>query len=276
MPTVNIYLGQTTELAIDPNDVDKVESILSVDGSEVTGKAIGSSYIRIEGIWTEIIVKAPEVTLYVNGSEVSEDSVITYSEGLELNYVITNYYEIDGTIWQLYCYNNESSLWSHTVWQKSTGDSYEVSEYLNGNTMVYTFRLNECPSGDSIWITDNGASNPYIKIALGWKITNDNKNTIYYENIAFKMVKVLYGDANEDGVVDGRDASLVLTEYAKISTSSPASFSESQTIRADVNFDDIIDARDASMILSYYAYLSTLKVGYDVYPIEDTRWLIKS
>ena len=64
------------------------------------------------------------------------------------------------------------------------------------------------------------------------------------------------GDADENGVIDGRDASLVLTEYAQTSTGKESSFSPSQTLAADVDENSVIDGRDASRILSYYASIS--------------------
>lgn len=65
------------------------------------------------------------------------------------------------------------------------------------------------------------------------------------------------GDVNADGLVDAVDATLVLTEYARLSTGSDYSFTDSQIAVADINSDGLVDAVDASLILAYYAYLST-------------------
>ncbi len=65
------------------------------------------------------------------------------------------------------------------------------------------------------------------------------------------------GDVNEDGFVDSGDASLILSEYALLSTGSDSSFTEAQRAAADVNSDDVIDSSDASSILAYYAMAST-------------------
>ncbi|MCR5016747.1 MAG: hypothetical protein K6A75_09325 [Ruminococcus sp.] len=65
------------------------------------------------------------------------------------------------------------------------------------------------------------------------------------------------GDANLDGAVDAKDASLVLVEYALLSTDKPETFTAQQKKNGDVNFDGKIDSKDASRILSYYSYLST-------------------
>ena len=65
------------------------------------------------------------------------------------------------------------------------------------------------------------------------------------------------GDANQDNVIDGRDATAVLTEYAAVSAGKAASFTEDQKKCADVNTDSTIDARDATGILTFYALQSS-------------------
>ena len=67
------------------------------------------------------------------------------------------------------------------------------------------------------------------------------------------------GDVNSDGLIDAVDASMVLAEYAKLSTKATGSFTTIKQITADVNRNGIIDAVDASNILAYYAYISTEK-----------------
>ena len=66
----------------------------------------------------------------------------------------------------------------------------------------------------------------------------------------------ILGDVTNDGIIDGRDASDVLTEYARTSTGKKESYSSAKTKAADVNSDNIIDGRDATLLLSYYAYIS--------------------
>lgn len=65
------------------------------------------------------------------------------------------------------------------------------------------------------------------------------------------------GDVNDDGFVDSGDASLILSEYALLSTGADSSFTDAQRAAADVNSDSIIDSSDASSILAYYAMAST-------------------
>lgn len=68
----------------------------------------------------------------------------------------------------------------------------------------------------------------------------------------------MFGDPNDDGRVDAKDATFVLKEYALRSTNVEAEPLPTEIKNAaDVNLDGFVDARDASTILAYYAYLST-------------------
>ncbi len=69
--------------------------------------------------------------------------------------------------------------------------------------------------------------------------------------------KVTTGDLNSDDIIDANDASLILNEYATVSTNGTKTFTEAMTKAADVNGDGLTDAVDASLILGYYSYTST-------------------
>lgn len=69
--------------------------------------------------------------------------------------------------------------------------------------------------------------------------------------------KVTTGDLNSDDIIDANDASLILNEYAMISTDGEKNFTEVMKKAADVNGDGLTDAIDASLILGYYSYTST-------------------
>lgn len=64
------------------------------------------------------------------------------------------------------------------------------------------------------------------------------------------------GDVTKDNVIDGRDATAILTYYAKTSTGDKGDFDEDQIKAAEVNEDGIVDGRDATIVLSYYAFNS--------------------
>ena len=75
------------------------------------------------------------------------------------------------------------------------------------------------------------------------------------------------GDSNGDNIVDGKDASNVLTMYSKMSVGN-YSISSDLKQKCDVNCDNIIDGKDASEILSYYSCTS---VGQNTVP--DTYYM---
>ena len=64
------------------------------------------------------------------------------------------------------------------------------------------------------------------------------------------------GDVDGNGVIDGTDASLVLSVYAETSVGTDSRLTDSQTLAADADENHIVDGSDASWILSYYAYIS--------------------
>ena len=72
----------------------------------------------------------------------------------------------------------------------------------------------------------------------------------------------MFGDPNDDGKVDAKDATFVLGEYALRSTDGVTEpLPPEIETAADVNADGFIDAKDASSILAYYSYISTGGTG---------------
>ena len=65
--------------------------------------------------------------------------------------------------------------------------------------------------------------------------------------------KVVTGDVNSDNIIDGKDATITLTEYAKLSAGKAGTFTAAQRQAADFNKDSTVDGKDASAILAYYA-----------------------
>ena len=64
------------------------------------------------------------------------------------------------------------------------------------------------------------------------------------------------GDVNDDGRIDGVDASTLLSLYSRMSVDKSITLSNYEMGSCDVNTDGIVDGNDASTILSYYAYAS--------------------
>ncbi len=84
------------------------------------------------------------------------------------------------------------------------------------------------------------------------KISKKGDNT----SNEIEQVKFSLGDVDGDNTVSSSDASLVLAEYAAISTNGTLTFDDKAKKGADVNKDSKIDSSDASSILAYYAYIS--------------------
>ncbi len=70
-------------------------------------------------------------------------------------------------------------------------------------------------------------------------------------------------DMNYDGIIDAIDASIILSEYAKISVGEPYSFSVTKRCIADYDGNSKIDAVDASAALKSYAYNSSHSDKYE-------------
>lgn len=64
------------------------------------------------------------------------------------------------------------------------------------------------------------------------------------------------GDVNFDDIIDGRDATIVLTDYARRSSGKDTILKYRQNITAEATGDGIVDGRDSTLILTYYAKAS--------------------
>lgn len=71
------------------------------------------------------------------------------------------------------------------------------------------------------------------------------------------MNNYLFGDVTGDGFVDAIDASEILEEYSRASTSLPLMFTKKKKIMGDINHDGVVDSVDASSVLAIYSELST-------------------
>lgn len=66
-------------------------------------------------------------------------------------------------------------------------------------------------------------------------------------------------DVNEDGCINGTDATIVLNEYTRLS-SDPSSYTVKKSVMqyGDMNFDGILTGSDATLLLEYYTILSSI------------------
>jgi len=73
--------------------------------------------------------------------------------------------------------------------------------------------------------------------------------------------QISFGDIDNNKSINANDASMILAEYAIISTNGKPKFTAEQTKAADVNSAGEVNAIDASLVLAYYAHISTGGTG---------------
>ena len=85
----------------------------------------------------------------------------------------------------------------------------------------------------------------------------------YSNDVGFdaKPYVINLGDPNGDYRINAVDASIILSTYAKIQTTTDYVMSEDEIKKMDVNNDRAVDAVDAACVLSYYAFISTDGTG---------------
>ena len=128
-------------------------------------------------------------------------------------------------------YNLTSDIYTHKFNVPDGNDNPD-----SYSTVIYDFTVDDVVSENS------------------FTVTKDDENE---KKIAVHLNAVAIGDVNMDNSVNASDASLILTEYALISTGNTATFTLKQKDAADVNGDKEINAIDASLVLAYYAHTST-------------------
>lgn len=125
-------------------------------------------------------------------------------------------------------------------------DTYNVAFDENGN---YSDLID---NKQTTYITSNNS----ILVSF-----DENNNYVFFidpDTDGIYDTKVEKGDVNSDGIIDGRDATSVLTDYAQRSVDSDERSYLNRDF-ADYDNNGIIDARDASAILIRYAENSVNK-----------------
>ena len=149
----------------------------------------------------------------------------------------------------------------NSIYDTITDSSGNVGKVRNAKTIIYDGIWNVI---DVLYESDNTEGNTVINtgMALNTQIASPvfittSSTTLLgmIDQDDGKRTQALKGDANGNKLIDAVDASIILANYAKYSTSSDKP-TESELVVQDVNGDEFIDAVDASMVLSYYAYVS--------------------
>lgn len=94
----------------------------------------------------------------------------------------------------------------------------------------------------------------YSGIIYGYK---NSTAQAYAEKYGYRFAALddtfIKGDVNNDGVIDGTDATMVLRDFGLRSAYLPSYLNSIQQRSADVNEDGMIDGTDATLILRYYS-----------------------
>jgi hypothetical protein len=140
----------------------------------------------------------------------------------------------------------------------------------------------DCKVGDTF--TYEIGKSKYGKIQpLFTNFANDDKGKamtkyIFSEGLEKGEIRIIedppydMGDINNDKFVDSVDASVLLKEYASVSSGKTSTFTDKrQELAADVNKDGKADAVDASAILAFYAFNSSSDKKSDFAEFIKTR-----
>ncbi len=209
----------------------------------------------------DVFLKITDQTLAKTASDLAGEERVDVETGETANYNI---------VWLTECNETEKAgqvkvvtladgsycvLWEKLVNGKFDSIRYVVTDecgnILRHETGIYGARLSDT------------SVQPIVEdYTLKWAVADkENQSINFYtvdlNNFSQTTTNDMLGDVNGDGMVDSSDASLVLTEYALLSTGKNGTFSESVKKLADLNKDGITDSSDASLILAYYAHVST-------------------
>ncbi|MBO7474942.1 MAG: hypothetical protein J6U00_13265 [Ruminococcus sp.] len=211
-------------------------------------------------------------------------STVQYSEDEEDDYAFTAYSALirksavcQGVTQLLYRIYNDCGIPCRII----AGKTYDITNSIEkGNHVWLIVKLDGLYYYlDPTWDMKFGGKSFYYFLKgssdfdsaaprLMHKATNDNQKTFPdynsesfaadypISNEAYKTPEYCPGDVNGDKLIDAVDASLILAEYARLSTGNYSSFSSTQSLYADVDRSGTVDAVDASTVLAYYAVVS--------------------
>ncbi|MBD5158657.1 MAG: hypothetical protein HDT23_00155 [Ruminococcus sp.] len=206
----------------------------------------------------EVTVSEPETTTTTTESTTTTTTTETTATTATIIYEPYAYIRIDNTPDKSEYYNGEQP--------DLTG--LEISYYFNsGQNGNYIYNNVSPMDYPDDFIVDTSDFNSYQAGTYEIKIScTDNLSKKYWYaypvsfkvNVTEKTETTASGDINNDGFIDSVDASLVLSEYALLSTENgTGEFTPEQSTVADLNKDGEVNASDATLILMYYSYLST-------------------
>lgn len=195
---------------------------------------------------------ASQTTVTTTAAETSSETTVTTTSGQEKK-------EFDGEWYYDRATSNGETLTmegaiSATLNSNGTGKLkiYSSGQLAEEHDFIWT------GTEDTVYITISNQT-----LTLSYDSDTDEATftedgvVMYFKRGTTDSSELSLGDANGDGNIDAKDASFILSEYAKLSTGGESSLTETQKAASDVNGDGNTDAKDASAILAYYSYLST-------------------
>lgn len=96
-------------------------------------------------------------------------------------------------------------------------------------------------------------------LAMTMKSLSNGENYPEYAKEKYSKYagKYVLGDLNGDMTINSSDASLILEQYALLSTGKAPTISDDMIKAGKISADDTVDSTDASVILAYYAATAT-------------------
>ena len=186
--------------------------------------------------------------------------LMRYSEAMDLERSVDfgrsddfmDYFEVDFDHWEAICW---ACTW-HIIEGKGEPDAPKEERMIDPHGKATRQEFTEMVER---MFEVNHMSAPFSIAAAPVVSTSSSGADTVVSTTATTVVSgdLNIGDVDGNNMIDGRDATAILTEYARTSAGQAVSFSKAQVKAADLNKDGIVDGRDASAVLSYYAYSST-------------------
>ena len=133
--------------------------------------------------------------------------------------------------------------------RNAEGDGVIADESLPVFTLTYEIP-EDCPDGE--YNIGFGDKCEVFFDNTAWTYKTEKINGTIRVKASEPDLKYLLGDVNDDGTVDGTDATLVLREFGNKLAGKGESFDARQFAAGDVDRNGTIDGSDATLILKFF------------------------
>ncbi len=153
-------------------------------------------------------------------------------------------------------------------------DYAELYQYLLGLSGIRAEYITSIPEGEhayniikigSTWYNADSCWNDCARMFMStdeamkyhvWSdqtASPDNCHTRQASSLNLPACTTMMGDINGDGMIDGSDATMILSAYGKLNAGKTPNITSDQLVRCDVNRDGVVNGTDATHVLSYYS-----------------------